>query len=252
MDALHNIRVVLVEPGTPGNIGAVARAMKTTGLRDLVLVNPGAWDTPEARWLAHGSGEVLDSCEVVDDLATAVAPAHIVVGTTHRVGRFREVNSKHRQAIAALAPHAYHQRIALVFGREKDGLWRSELQHCHQLLRIPSAVSFPSLNLSHAVQLIAYEFFHALQEARPAPARELATALEREHLYRHLGEALAAVEFRPYNDDPSNFERTVRRVFSRILLEKRDAMVIHKICGQIQRFAARHHPPESERSGNEV
>lgn len=244
MNPLHNIRIVLVAPGTPGNIGAVARVMKTTGMRHLVLVNPGAWDTPEARWMAHGSGDVLDSCEVVDDLATAVAPAHIVVGTTHRLGRFRDVNSEPRQAIAALAPHAYHHQIALVFGREKDGLWRSELRHCHQLLRFPSAVSFPSLNLSQAVLLFAYEFFHALQEARPAPPSDLATAVEREHLYRHLGEALEAIEFRPYNDDSTNFGRTVRRVFSRILLERRDVMVVHKICRQIERFASRHRFPE--------
>ena len=239
MNTLENITVVLVQPATPANIGATARVLKNTGIARLVLVNPGEWDTPEARWMAHGSEEILDSCEVHRDLSSAVAEAHLVVGTTHRLGRFREVVSTPQEAITQIASLAHHHRIAIVFGRERDGLWRSEIAHCQQLIRFPTATSYPSLNLSHAVLLFTYELFQAMRESEPAAPADLATAAEREHLYRHIGEAMDAIEFDHYNANPSHFAHILRRFFNRLDLDRRDVMVIHKICGQIQKYATR-------------
>ena len=246
MNPLDNIRIVLVEPANPGNIGAVARVLKNTGMHDLALVNPGQWDTPETRWMAHGSEEILNNCKVYENLPDAVQGAHFVIGATHRVGRFRDIDSSPRDTISELAGRAHTHRIALVFGREKDGLWRSELLHCHQLVRFPSAVSYPSLNLSHAVLLFAYEFYWTLREIpdRDTPGLgsstdTLATAGDRERLYDHVAAAMKAIDFRPYNDDPFNFARALRRFFDKSPLEKRDAMVLHKICGQIRKFALR-------------
>ena len=240
MNPLDRITVVLVEPSTPGNIGATARVLKNTGISRLVLVNPCPWDTPEARWMAHGSGEILDACKTFPDLTAAVAEANIVIGTTHRLGRFREVCSTPRQSIARIASLGHRHEVAIVFGREKDGLWRNELERCHQLIRFPAATSFPSFNLSHAVLLFTYELFHALRGADVPEDKNLATAAERERLYQHLGEAMNAVEFKHYNDDSRHFSRILRGLFNRIELEKRDVMAVHKICGQIQKFAARH------------
>jgi len=242
MNPLDNVKVVLVEPAVPGNIGASARVLKNTGISRLALVNPGAWDTPEARWLAHGSEEILDRCEIHPDLPSALADAQLVVGTTHRVGRLRQVNSSPRSAIAQLAAQAHHHRIAVVFGREKDGLWRSELQHCHQLIRFPSAVAHPSLNLSHAVLLFTYELFTELRTTRPAPRRDLATAAERDHLHLHLSLVLGRIGFKPFNDDPANFSRVLHRFLNRSQIERLDALVIHKICSQIEKFAAQGTP----------
>ena len=243
VNPLDNIGIVLVEPSSPGNVGAVARVMKTTGLRNLTLVNPGAWDTPEARWMAR-SEDVLDRCQIRHDLASAIADAHFVVGATHRFGRLRDIVTTPREAIADLAPKAKDHAIALVFGREKDGLWRRELLLCHQLVRFPSAVSYPSFNLSHAVLLFAYEFFHALREVEPLdvdrqPVVAVASAADRERVYDHIGEAMQAIDFRPYNDDPYNFSRALRRFFDQRPLVKRDVMVIHKMCAQIVIFARR-------------
>ncbi|MBT7915824.1 RNA methyltransferase [Candidatus Bathyarchaeota archaeon] len=240
MDPLTNLRVVLVEPANTGNIGAAARVLKNTGISQLVLVNPtDKWDPLRTRWLAHASGEILDSCQIFPDLASAVADTHLVIGTTHRTGRGREVISTPRELIPQIAPLAFHHRIALVFGREKDGLWREELIHCHHLVRFPSAVLYPSFNLSHAVLLLTYEFFQALQEAEPAPPQPLATAEERERLLNHLFGALDIIDFKPHNDDPANFSRVVRRFFNKIQLDKRDIRVIHRVLGQIRKFASR-------------
>lgn len=240
VNPLTNLQVVLVEPANTGNIGATARVLKNTGISQLVLVNPPQkWDTLRTRWLAHASGEILDSCQIFPDLASAVADTHLVIGTTHRTGRGREVISTPRKLISQIAPQAFHHRIALVFGREKDGLWREELLHCHHLVRFPSAVLYPSFNLSHAVLLLTYEFFLALQEAEPAPPQLLATADERERLLSHLFEALGTIDFKPHNDDPANFSRVVRRFFNKTKLDKRDIRVIHRVLGQIRKFASR-------------
>lgn len=241
MDPLANVRVVLVEPASPGNIGATARVLKNTGISRLVLVNPGEWNLPETRWMAHGSEEILDTCQVFPDLPSAVADAHLVVGTTHRLGRTREVISTPREEIARIAELAFHHQVAVVFGREKDGLWNSELQYCHRLLRFPSAVSYPSFNLSHAVLLFTYELFTAtrgIEKPPPLPSRHLANAAEREELYQHLERSLAAIGFRPYNDDPANFARVLRRFFNKVPLDRRDIRVLHRICGQVEKFAA--------------
>ncbi len=249
---IDNISVVLVEPSVPGNIGATARALKNTGISRLKLVNPGEWNTPETRWMAHGSEDILNACEIHPDLPSALAPAQIVIGTTHREGRFRDVNSSPRETIASIAPQAHHHQIALVFGREKDGLWQRELKYCHHLIRFPTAVSHPSLNLSQAVLLLTYEFFLVLSDAPPPPQANLVDANQREQLYAHIHRAMETIDFRPYNDMPDHFDRLVRRFFDRIDLERRDAMVIHKMCGQIQKFAARfgNHSSNSDSSNS--
>ncbi len=248
MTTLDNITVVLVEPATPANVGAVARVLKNTGITRLALVNPAEWDTPEARWTAHASGEILDQCVLFEDLKSAVAGAHFVLGTTHRHGRFRKVTPDYRTVLSEVASLAQSHEVALVFGREKDGLWRRELTCCHQLITVPSAVSYPSYNLSHAVLLIVHQLFLASSalndgttnssgpgEEPPAP---LANAAEVESVHDQVVKAMRMIGFRPYNDDPSNFSRVLKRFLTRTPLERRDAMVIHRICGQIRKFAA--------------
>ena len=214
--------------------------LKTTGLSQLALVNPGAWDTPEARTFAHGAGDILDGSQVFSSLAAAVADCHIVVGTTHRQGRFRTVTSEPHALIAQLATQAHHRRIALVFGRERDGLWHEELALCHQVLRFPTAVAYPSLNLSHAVLLFTYGLYRAVGETPPAPAAPLATAGERERMVAQIVQALAEIEFTPYNNEPDHFGRVLRRFFNKVELEVRDVRAIQTICGQIRKFSRRY------------
>jgi len=240
MNPLDNIRVVLVEPATPGNIGATARVLKTTGISQLALVNPRAWDTPEARAFAHGAGDILDGSQVFPSLAAAIADCHIVVGTTHRQGRFRAVDSAPHPLIAQLASQVHHRRIALVFGRERDGLWHEELALCHQVLRFPTAVAYPSLNLSHAVLLFTYSLYAAVSEQPPDPPVQLATADERERMFAQILQALAEIEFTPYNNKPDHFGRVLRRFFNKVDLEVRDVRAIQTICGQIRKFSRRY------------
>jgi TrmH family RNA methyltransferase len=237
---LDSVRIVLVEPASSGNIGSTARVMKNVGLSNLYLVNPpGQWDTPEARAMAHASGEILDACHVVEDLPLAVKDCQLVVGTTHREGKQRDAIYAPEQIIKKISPLLPQQQVALVFGREKDGLWQDELLYCQYLVRFPSAISYPSYNLSHAVLLFAYELFKVTQQPLPPTSRQqpLAPHADRERMFTRLEEALSAIGFAHHNNDTRHFSRAVRRFFNKMDIEMRDIRVILKICNQVRRFS---------------
>ena len=244
---LSNISVLLVEPSSPGNVGAVARVLKNTGVQQLILVNPCEWNIPEVRSMAHGSSEILDNCKVHPDIASATKNSNLVIGMTHRDGRMREIQNDYRTVFRDALKHTQGHRLTLVFGRERDGLWTRELEYCHWLVRIPSAVPYPSFNLSHAVLLAVYELFHIVME-ESLPSRqetlsrsdELANAEETEHVVQNVIDVMSMVDFKAYNDAPESFSRVLRRFLTRVPLNRRDATVIHRIFSQIKKFA-RHH-----------
>lgn len=156
-------RIVLVCPHYPENVGAAARAMKTMGLTDLVLVKPGRLAVPAhemAQKMAVKSRDVLDAARLVGTLAEAVEGLDWVVVTTSRRG-VSGVESPRAIAAAAAARAATGQRFAVVFGNEKSGLTTDELERGDARLRIPLAADQPSINLAQAVQLVAYELFVA-------------------------------------------------------------------------------------------
>ena len=131
---LASIRIVLVEPSHPGNIGGAARAMKTMGLSDLVLVNPGRYPDPQAEWRAAGAQDVLESTRVCDSVEAAIEDAQWVVGTSTRVRRIPWPLMKAEEAVAGMIERLDGQQIAVLI--EADGL----RQHAHTgelLLSLP-------------------------------------------------------------------------------------------------------------------
>jgi TrmH family RNA methyltransferase len=138
-----------------------------------------------------------------------------------------------RAAAAHVAAISAKHRVGLLFGREDSGLTNEELTRCHLIASIPAARRHPSLNLAQAVMLFCYEIFQASLVAQPALKLELAETDELEALYAHIVETLRRAGFRPYHDDPETFIRSLRRVFSRGLPEKRDVKTLHRIFAQI-------------------
>ena len=159
----QRIRIVLVEPSHPGNIGGTARAMKTMGLERLVLVKPARFPDPQADWRAAGAADVLDAALVVSDVATAVSDCHYVVGTSTRARAIPWPAVLARDIGPVLTQQAPEAEIAILFGREDSGLSNEELQRCHTHLQIPSSRVYGSLNLAMAVQVICYEIFQHLE-----------------------------------------------------------------------------------------
>ncbi len=168
---------VLVRPHYPENVGAVARAMKTMGLTQLVLVKPGRLAQPDhelARKMAVKSTDVLGAARCVDSLAEALADCTWAFSTTARRGVSGVVSPRRAAALTAGAA-LRGERIGFVFGNEKTGLAREDLALCREALRIPMAADQPSINLAQAAQIMAYELFVVGLEQRAA---DKAAALE--------------------------------------------------------------------------
>lgn len=232
-----NIRIVLVESKVPGNMGAAARAIKNMGLSRLVAVNPWFRNHPQARYMAHGSEDVLENAEVFPTLEEAVASSVLVVGTTQRQRHGMPVMKPEAAALEILESSRSGQ-VSVLFGREDRGLLNEELACCQIVVNIPSSRAQPSLNLSQAVMIMAYELYTAVYRGgRDTPA-DYAPAEEIGNMYSHLKSSLETLGMEQWNDG-DNYMKSLRRVFSRTRLERRDVATIHKLCGEIDKYAYR-------------
>jgi len=183
------VQVVLVRPESAANVGAVARAIRNTGLDGLRLVAPGDWRTVECWRMAWGSHEVLEQARVFDDLASAVADAQVALafsGKREKGAAWLDV----REAAAAIAGRG-EETACLVFGPENSGLTQDELAGCGHRVLIPAHHERPSLNLSHAVMVAAYEVFRARRPPAPGPRR--ATLEEKAAMLERLRDGLIAI-----------------------------------------------------------
>ncbi len=227
---LANIRVVLVEPSHPGNIGGAARALKTMGLAQLALVRPKRFPDPQAEWRAAGAQDVLDAATVHDSLAAAIADCHWVVGTGMLTRRIPWPARDAADAAAEILAQPAGARVAIVFGRETSGLTNEELQQCHCHLQIPANPEYASLNLAMAVQVVAYELYRQSQ-ARPAGAelvpwdRPLAPMSHIEGLLEHLESALVTSRFLDARNPGQTMTR-LRRLFTRVALDETEVQIL--------------------------
>ena len=233
---LDNIRVVLVNTSHPGNIGSAARAMKTMGIHDLVLVDPV--EPPDGRTTAMAAGavDVLANLRVVDTLAEAVADCGLVIGSSARSRTLDWPMLDPRQAGAKSIAEAPQHKVALVFGRERTGLTNDELQQCHYHVCIPANPDYSSLNLAMAVQTICYEVrMHSLAykpQASPDEAYPQQQDLDR--FYVHLEQMLLQVNFLRA-DHPGNVMSKLRRLFNRVRPDSQELNILRGILTAVQK-----------------
>jgi tRNA/rRNA methyltransferase len=257
---LSRIRVVLVGPSHPGNIGAVARAMKTMGLRRLVVVEPrepGFARAPEAIAFASGAHDLLDAAEVAQSLDQALAGTVMQLATASMPREFAALpldpDTAATQLIAQLRDSA--EPVALVFGTERVGLSITQAQMCSHFASIPTAPGCDSLNLAQAVQVFAWSLRRAALQVRTAtapvvvdappgpssaqlpspqlPSPQLpsiyATHEQVEGLYGHLESALITIGFL----DPAQPKRLMprlRNLFGRTRLQREEVDILRGIC----------------------
>jgi len=231
------IRIVLVAPSHPGNIGAAARAMKNMALSELVLVKPKQFPHPEATARASGADDVLTAARVVGSLAEALAGCGYVAATTvrDRDQYFRVVDV--RDAALHLVAVARRSPAAVVFGAERTGLTNEELESAHALIRIPASAAYPSLNLAMAVQLMAYELFRAAGSAAVASAplaAPLATAQEMQRLYTHFAAVLEEIDFHDRTQSGTHLMSRIRRFLQRAELDENEVHILRGILTAVQ------------------
>jgi TrmH family RNA methyltransferase len=231
------IRIVLVEPSHPGNIGAAARAMKNMALDELVLVRPKLFPHPEATARASGADDVLGKARIVGSLAEAIAGCGFIAATTsrHRDRNFRIVDA--REAAARLVAEAARAPVALLFGAERTGLTNEELEAAHVLIRIPADESYLSLNLAMAVQIMAYELFCARGGAAPVefPAVPLASAQDLALLYEHWAAVLEEVDFKDRTQSGTHLMTRVRRLMQRAEPDVNEVNILRGFLTAVQK-----------------
>ena len=233
MNALDNIRIVLVEPLYGGNVGSVCRAMSNMGCGDLALVTPRPLDGKELRQMACGAWDVYERHTEWDSLPSAVADCGLVMGSTARLGLYRSHATTPREVAPRILQAAQTAKVALVFGREDNGLSNEELAACTQIIQIPSSSAYSSLNLSHAVIVCLYEVFACSGEF--TPSQELspeAPSKFRERMFAMWREALLEIGFmKP--DKALHMMLGLRRVLSRGKLSVHDCRIMTGVARQM-------------------
>jgi len=231
---LSRVAVVLSRTSHPGNIGAAARAMKTMGLGDLVLVAPRHFPHPEAQALAAGALDVLERARVVPTLAEALADRTLCIGFSARGRDLSHSASDWRSAAPEAIAATADGPVALVFGNETSGLSNDELLACQRLASIPANPEYPSLNLAAAVQVACYELALAASAfAVPGrPARSPATGAELEALHERLRSALLASGFLD-PAEPGRLDERMRRLAARLDLETEEVAILHGMIASL-------------------
>ena len=235
---LERVRVVLVAPSHPGNVGASARAMLAMGLSRLALVAPSRFPDHEATRRATGATAVLDAARVVDSLDEALEGVSCSVGYTSRPREFAGVVVSARDAAAlAIASARAGRESALVFGTEMSGLSNDDLARCTAVATIPTNPAFASLNLAAAVQVAVYEARVASQgdAAWQAPRFAPATHDEIERLHEHAERTFVAMRFL-HPEMPRRLMPRLRRLFARAGLEKEEVSILRGILARVDQL----------------
>lgn len=236
-----SIRIVLVGTTHPGNIGAVARAMKNMGLSDLRLVRPKHFPHEEATARASGASDILERARVTDTLAEALSECVYVAATSARSRTINWPSMGPRDCAERMIRERANGPVACVFGPEKTGLHNDDLDLCHTLLTIPTDPGFSSLNLAMAVQVVAYELRVAgMLDEGPVFDVEAppATSEEMEHFYTHLEQVLRDIDFLD-PDNPRHLMRRMRRLFLRARPDKNEVNILRGILTSIDRLGGK-------------
>jgi tRNA/rRNA methyltransferase len=241
----NRLRFVLVETSRPGNIGAVARAMKTMGFSELVLVNPRFADAAmqeEAVAFASGAQDILSGARIVGSIGEALAGCNFAAAVSARLREFSP---------PVIAPRALANQLAadsgltaaLLFGNERFGLPNDAVEKCNVLINIPANPAYSSLNLAQAAQVLAYECRVAAVGDRP-PATDIgfqgeaAGIAQIDGMFAHLEQALVAIDFLDA-DHPKKLMSRLKRLFARTQLEVEEVNILRGMAKQILAKAGR-------------
>ena len=235
---LNTVKVVLVGTTHPGNIGAAARAIKNMGIFNLALVKPKEFPSDIAIYRSKAAKDILENAEIYESLEDAIAGCKLIVGTSARARSVPWPVFNPRDAAEEMRKISKQGNVAIVFGREDRGLTNDELGLCNFHVHIPSDPKYSSLNLSQAVQILAYEI--RLAYSRDEVISEvkwdvdLANNEQTERLIDHMEELMQDVEFYDV-ENPRKLLLRVRRFFKRSKIDVMEANIFRGLFSAIQK-----------------
>jgi len=245
---LDSVRIVLVNTSDCRNIGSAARAMKTMGLSELVLVDPIEMPNGQAQALAAGATDVLANAKVVNTLEEAISDCGLVVGTSARSRTLPWPMLEPRECGEKLIAEVGEYPVALVFGRESSGLTNEELQLCHFHVQIPANPEYSSLNLAMAVQTLSYEVRMAFlaneqsqfdnKSADASDEEHYPVVDETERMFEHFEQALKSTGF-IVPSHPGLVMTKLRRFINRARPDSKEVKMWRGILSSVEKTAKR-------------
>ncbi|OOF41129.1 tRNA (cytosine(32)/uridine(32)-2'-O)-methyltransferase TrmJ [Rodentibacter mrazii] len=231
------VRIVLIETSHSGNIGSSARAMKTMGLSQLCLVSPKAVDEQSIA-LAAGAADIVKNAKIVSSFDEAVADCSLVIGTSARLRHLQSTLIEPRDCAEKVTKH--QGKVAIVFGRERVGLYNDELIKCHYHLTIPANPDYSSLNLAMAVQLISYELRMAnlMKNGNAAQTfsektieSQSVTVQEMEYFFNHTEQLYQSLGF----IQNQGVMQKLRRLYNRANMEKNELNILRGMLSAVEK-----------------
>lgn len=244
-----NIRIVLVETSHPGNIGAVARAMKNMCLQSLYLVQPKQYPDSHAMARSSGAIDVLNNAVVCDSLSEALSDCRLVIAASARSRSISWPSTTAPEAAQKLINGGMQAPVALVFGREDRGLNNEELDLCNFMVQLPANPEFSSLNIAAAVQVFSYEVRKTFlaEQALQQPCSSLASqstelgmedrpasSINLKRLFDHLETTLVQVDFMPAHRTRT-LMRKLMRFFQKSQVTEEEVSIFRGILTELQR-----------------
>jgi tRNA/rRNA methyltransferase len=237
--ALDHIRIILVEPAGPLNIGSVARVMKNMGLQHLVLVNPHCDPVgAEARQMAVHAADILEAARRVSTLPLALEGCYRAIATTARPRSLSTPLEQPRQAL----PWLLETPSALIFGPEDRGLNNEELNHAQRFMAIPSNPVYPSLNLAQAVAICCYELYQSTLAPQPSQTQwvdeekvtgEVASMDAVEQYFQHLESVLLKIGYLHAHTAASRMQK-FRQIYGRSQLSPTELALLRGTLRQVE------------------
>ncbi|MCL6416770.1 tRNA/rRNA methyltransferase [Aestuariirhabdus sp. Z084] len=236
---------ILVEPVLAENVGAAARALKTMGFDQLRLVNSQRHREDKARWVAHGSGDILQQAQSFPDLKNAINDLDLVIGTTAKKRHQRNYIYPPQELKPFITNKSDNIRVGILFGREDQGLANDEISSCDLLTSIPLAASYPSLNLGQAVMLYAWE----LSQLNPREAINQQDTEEKSQLralQQKLKRLLVSIDINDTSKEALWIEERLG------VLAERDIHLMHTLVNSVQRSLSNKQPTQSDNDETEA
>jgi tRNA (cytidine32/uridine32-2'-O)-methyltransferase len=239
---LKNIKIILIEPQNPGNIGATARAMKTMGLSQLTLINPLCFPHKDAYIRATNATDILENCTIADTLPEVISDCRLVIGTStrDRGGYVPAITAK--ETAIKIIDELKYSSVALIFGTESHGMTGKDIRLCNYYGYIPTNPDFSSLNLAAAVQTFCYEIFqqHLLETCQGKIEsgdnllnKNYPSNNQLEFFYQQLEETMNLSGFiRPKH--PGLIMQRLRGLFNRARLDSKEVNILQGILTSIK------------------
>jgi tRNA/rRNA methyltransferase len=234
-DKLDHIYVVLVEPKNAGNIGSVVRAMKNMGVSRLRLVNPVEYrEVTEQKKMGYRAQELIETSEEFETLDEALADISLAFLATSKLGKWKKDFVYPEKAAEIISERPKKEKTAIIFGREDSGVTIDESQTANYCIVVPTAVSYPSLNLSQAVLLVLYEVYRKVTAPSSASMPKRAIKENFDRFYDNMWELMKALHLR--EPEKGLFHRSLKRALNRTSWTNADIAVFDRACKQVRWF----------------